>query len=87
MTIDRGEWRDKTCCADLKLIGKRAGRGRIHTTHVLSLMGQQRHLRYLSEPPAFYENNLVVSPSLSDQPISDVSSVKPLVAFYDIQEK
>jgi hypothetical protein len=28
MTSDRGNWREKTCCADPKLIGKRARRRR-----------------------------------------------------------
>jgi hypothetical protein len=33
MTSDRGEWRQKTCCADPKLIGKKAGRRRIPIIH------------------------------------------------------
>jgi hypothetical protein len=62
----------------------------IHTTHALSLKGEQRHHRYFSEKPTFYQNYLammntvnrqVVSPSPSDR---SLSAVNPLVAFYDI---
>jgi hypothetical protein len=45
----------------------------IHSTHVLSPKEQQRHLRYSSKTPTFYQNHLAmrqrwqaVSPSLSD---------------------
>jgi hypothetical protein len=32
----------------------------IHTTHALFLKGQQKHLRYFSEMPTFYQNYLVM---------------------------
>jgi hypothetical protein len=36
MTSDRGEWRKRACCADLKCTGKRQGRRRfIYLSHVI----------------------------------------------------
>jgi hypothetical protein len=66
----------------------------IHTTHALSLKGQQRHLRYPSETPTFYQNYLAIRNTadvtggkpiaVRSQSISGANAVNPLVAFYDI---
>jgi hypothetical protein len=56
-------------------------------------MDEQRHLRYFSGTPTFYQNYLAMSntadvagasPSLS---ISGINAFRPLVAFYDIHER
>jgi hypothetical protein len=64
----------------------------IHTTHALS--PRQRHLKYSSETPTFYQNYLAMkntadvtggkSISVWSQSISGVSAINFLVAFYDI---
>jgi hypothetical protein len=65
----------------------------IHTTHVLSRKEQQRHLRYSSETPTFYQylamrNTAYVTGckliAVWLQSISGLSAINPLVAFYDI---
>jgi hypothetical protein len=64
----------------------------IHTTHALSLKGQQRHLRFYSETPTFYQNYLAMRNTADvtgGKPIAVCShsisgAVNPLVAFYDI---
>jgi hypothetical protein len=65
----------------------------IHTTHALS-QAEQRHLRYRSGMPTFYQNYLPVRNTAGvtsgkpiavwSQSISGVSAVNPLVAFYNI---
>jgi hypothetical protein len=57
----------------------------IHTTHALSQKGYQRHLRYSSETPTFYQNYLAVSNAIDrtggkpiaiwSQSISGVSAI------------
>jgi hypothetical protein len=63
----------------------------IHTTHALSRKGQQRHIRYSSETPAFYQNNLAMKNNADEtgcKPIpvwsQYVSGVRSFV-FYDIR--
>jgi hypothetical protein len=66
----------------------------IHTTHALSPKGYQRHLRYSSETPKFYQNYLAISNTADvtdgkaiavwSQSISGVNAIDPLVTFYDI---
>jgi hypothetical protein len=64
----------------------------IHTYISLTLY-QQRHLRYYSETPTFYQNYLAMSntadvtggkPTSTHSNIWGVNAINPLVAFYDI---
>jgi hypothetical protein len=69
----------------------------IHTTHAQSPKGWQKHLRYFSDTPTFYQNYLAMSNTADvtggksiavwSQPISGVNAINPLVAFYDIHRK
>jgi hypothetical protein len=66
----------------------------IYTTHALSSKGQQRHLRYSSETPTFYQNYLAMSNTVDvtggkpipvwSQSTSGVNAMNLLVAFYNI---
>jgi hypothetical protein len=66
----------------------------IHTTHALSLKGQQGRLKYSSETPTFYQNYLAMRNTADVtggkpiavwlQYISGGDAVNPFVAFYDI---
>jgi hypothetical protein len=66
----------------------------IHTTHALSPNGEERHLRYSSEKPTFYQNYLAMSNTADvtggkpiavySQSISDVNAINPLVTIHDI---
>jgi hypothetical protein len=66
----------------------------IHTTHALSPKGQQRHPKYSSETPTFYQNLLAMRNTADVtggkplavllQSISGVSDINHLVAFYDM---
>jgi hypothetical protein len=65
----------------------------IRTTHVLSPKGWLRHLKYSSEIPTFYNNYLAMKNTADvtnkpiavwSQSVSNLSSINPLVALYDI---
>jgi hypothetical protein len=68
----------------------------IQTTHALSPKGYQRHLRYYSETPTFYQNYLAMSNTADvtggkpidvwSQSVWGVNAINPL-AFYDIHGK
>jgi hypothetical protein len=69
----------------------------VYTTYALSSKGQQRHLRYSSETPTFYQNYLATSNTADvtggkpiaiwSQSISGVCAFNPLVAVYDIHAR
>jgi hypothetical protein len=66
----------------------------IHATHACSPTGRQRRLKYSSETPTFYQNDLAIRSTLEVtggkpiavrlQSISGGDAVNLLVAFYDI---
>jgi hypothetical protein len=67
-----------------------------HNAHALSPKGYQRHLRYSSEIPTFYQNYLAMRSTADvtggkaiaiwSLSISAVSAINPLVTFYHIHE-